>query len=206
MMKKIMKKKVTILYLPLLLVAGIVWGKADPQAKRQPVAKSDTQQMEEKARGIDKLYFDFDVETQADTTSYLKMAGMPSSEVGDIVYNNQVQDYDEEKMMSRDFGMEPIVREADLDNDGVAERVILKASSLKNSPNVLYVVKDDKIVFESAPMSFVGYSPSPASNGFYLDATPDDEVGTGYRVIRIVWKDGKFVPVWQQRVRFFKYW
>lgn len=205
MVKKILKKKVSILYLPLLLVVGIVWGLAYSKPGTLPVTKSGAEGVESETTTIDKLYFDFDVETQSDTTSYLKMAGMPSSEVGDIGYNNEVQDYDEVKMMSRDFGMEPIVREADLDNDGVVETIILKASSLKNSPNILYVVKDKKIVFESAPMSFVGYSPSPASNGFYLDATPDDEVGTGYRVIRIVWKDGKFVPVWQQRVRFFKY-
>lgn len=204
MVRKILKKKVSVLYLPLLLGAGVVFGSAYMRDVL-PTAKLGAGPVEDESTMIEKLYFDFDVATQQDTSSYIKIGEMPSSEVGDIGYKNEAQEYDEDKMMSREFGMEPIVREADLDNDGVAERVIIKASSLNNSPNILYVIKDNKIVFESAPMNFVGYFPSPAGNGFYLDATPDTEVGTGYRLIRVVFEDGKFVPVWQQRVRFFKY-
>ena len=188
-----------------MLIAGMVLGIVYFSNKAVPINKETGESKISESVMISKEFFDFDVETQTDTTSYLKIGEMPSRDVADIEYSNEERDYDEKIVMQRDFGVEPIVREADLDNDGVPEMIVVKAASLKNSPHQLFVIKDKKIVFELSPMSYVGYDPSPASNGFYLYATPNAEVGTGYRVIRVVPKEGKFVPVWQQRVKFFKY-
>jgi len=199
------KNKVKVIYLPIALVLGVVLGTLSTSNKVTPIGKDTVGNKTAEPVMIGKEYFDFDVETQTDTTSYLKIGEMPSDDVSDIEYSNEERDYDEKVIMKPDFGVEPIVREADLDADGIKETVVVKAASLKNSPHQLFVIKDKKIVFEISPMSYVGYDPSPASNGFYLYATPNGEVGTGYRVIRVVSKEGKFVPVWQQKVRFFKY-
>lgn len=199
------KNKMKVIYLPIALVLGVVLGSLSTSNKVTLIGKDTVEKKTAEPVMIGKEYFDFDVETQTDTTSYLKIGEIPSDDVSDIEYSNEERDYDEKIMMKPDFGVEPIVREADLDADGIKETVVVKAASLKNSPHQLFVIKDKKIVFESSPMSYVGYDPSPASNGFYLYATPDSEVGTGYRVIRVISKDGKFVPVWQQSVKFFKY-
>ncbi len=199
------RKKLSVIYVAVALVVGVMLGMLYTSKKVVPIGKETADSLTAESVVIGKEYFDFDVETQTDTTSYLKIGEMPSGDVSDIEYSNEERDYDEKIIMKPDFGVEPIVREADLDTDGVKEMVIVKAASLKNSPHQLFVIKDKKIVFEISPMSYVGYDPSPASNGFYLYATPKGEVGTGYRVIRVISKEGKFVPVWQQRVKFFKY-
>lgn len=97
----------------------------------------------------------------------------------------------------------------DVDNDGVKEK-ILGLNAIGRASGGSYnaaIVKGGNIIFSvDEDNSFI--VPNGSNNGFYVEwRNPSDEsprcCQTGYIRTRFVSKDGKFVPVYEQEVRYF---
>lgn len=96
----------------------------------------------------------------------------------------------------------------DVDDDGIKEK-ILGLNSVGRASGGSYnaaVVKGDKILFYvNEDESFI--VPADTPNGFYVKwRSPDDDSARccpgGYIKTRFVFQDGKFVPLYEQKVRF----
>jgi len=206
MFKKFIPTTMTFL---LGVVVGSLFSNASPIPISLPVT-SDLRPKESSvatptSSPIPKNYFDFDVANQPDTSSYVHLTNLPSSDVSQLPYKNEARELIDDEVFSNSSGIDPIVRDIDVNNDGDAETLVLTSNSEDNSPHQLYVIKDNQIIFETEPMSYLGFNPSPSKSGFYFYTTPNDTIGQGFFIYRIIWQDGKLIPVWQQRTHFYQY-
>lgn len=96
----------------------------------------------------------------------------------------------------------------DVDNDGIKEK-ILGLNSVGRANGGSYnaaIVKGNKMLFYvSEDESFI--VPTDTSNGFYVKwRSPDDDSARccprGYIKTRFVFQDGKFIPLYEQEVRY----
>lgn len=102
------------------------------------------------------------------------------------------------------------LEEADVDIDSEPERLITTANlGANHPPHNAYVVKNGKIILS---VDFANGSVYPAKNGngfyvkeaFYLDSAPMC-CPYGNRIHRIIFENGKFVPVWRQDVYYLRF-
>jgi hypothetical protein len=147
---------------------------------------------------ISQEYFDFDVLNQENTTSYVELSGLPSSDTSKISFSNTNHSYEHHDGDSEGESI-------DLDGDGQDEIVIYRSVAMTHSPHQIIIFRDGQVVFESEIMSRVSLSQSPSGNGFYFYGTPREEIGSGYRVVRFIVDGDSFKPVWQQRIEYLQF-
>lgn len=86
----------------------------------------------------------------------------------------------------------------DIDNDGKKETVFYTIEAMTKPPHRAYIVKDNKIVFESGSKPSVQIEEKEDHNGFYLSEYTTEEMGN--RIVNArketiyIPKDGKYVP------------
>lgn len=110
------------------------------------------------------------------------------------------------------------IEEADVDKDGIPEKLITTSDiGANHPPHHAYVVKDNVIIASIELIS--GYiKPAKDGNGFYVkDPSPVGDWGpgmsylfplccpVGYRIYRVVFEDGRFVPVWEQDISYLQF-
>lgn len=110
------------------------------------------------------------------------------------------------------------IEEADVDKDGIPEKLITTSNiGANHPPHHAYVVKDNVIIASVELIS--GYiKPAKDGNGFYVkDPDPAGDWGEGmsylsplccpmgYRIYRVVYEDSRFVPVWEQDVIYLQF-
>ena len=194
-------KQLRILLILASIITAFVLGRYMDQL---PIIFSPLPEGNIKSMDIPKEYFDFNVETAENATTYVRFSGLPSSDVADVGYSVDVVEYNEKELFTSMYGL-PDVEDYDIDNDGTDETVLLTSVAMTHSPHQAIIVKDGKIIFQSEPLSELGFMESESKNGFYLYGTPANEIGTGYRMIRFAWVNDKLAPVWQQKVTYLNY-
>lgn len=110
------------------------------------------------------------------------------------------------------------VEEADVDRDGIPEKLVTTSDiGANHPPHHAHVVKDNVIIASVELIS--GYiKPAKDGNGFYVkDPSPVGDWGpgmsylfplccpVGYRIYRAVFEDGRFVPVWEQDIPYLQF-
>jgi len=105
------------------------------------------------------------------------------------------------------------VKEFDVDLDGKAEKVVgLCGIDGNHCPHEIIIVKDNKQIFStSAGLTGLDISKTDTGNGFYVQWVPTEGkwdrglcCPLGYIKTRFVYKDGMFMPVYEQEVLYFK--
>lgn len=105
------------------------------------------------------------------------------------------------------------VKKFDVDNDGKDETIIFLCGVGGNHcPHRIVIVKDNKIVFSvSTGLTDLNISKTETGNGFYVHWVPTEGkwdrglcCSLGYMKTRFVYDGGKFKPVYEQEVLYFK--
>lgn len=88
--------------------------------------------------------------------------------------------------------------EMDVDKDGKEERILLADIAMNHTPHIALIVKDGYVIFKAnGAQTYI--SQVDENNGFLLHQTLD--WNTGEEIItRYLYKDGKFVPAWEQKI------
>lgn len=135
--------------------------------------------------------------TEGDDSVWLEYADSNFKEYGQIAVNFLAESQDIE--LSDDF---------DVDNDGIKEK-ILGLNYIGRADGGSFnaaIIKNGKVIFTvSENKSFI--VPADTTNGFYVEwKSPNDDSAlccqTGYIRTRFVYENGKFVPVYEQEVRY----
>lgn len=97
----------------------------------------------------------------------------------------------------------------DVDKDGVKEEVIeTMAIGGNHPPHEGFILKNDTIIL-SLPLNSGGIDPATDGNGFYVKHQVYDDqpmcCPLKYRLYRVIYEDGKFVPVWEQDVSYLRF-
>lgn len=99
------------------------------------------------------------------------------------------------------------------DKDGKDETIIFLCGVGSNHcPHRIIIVKDQEIIFSvSAGLTGLNFSKTETGNGFYMHWVPTEGkwdrglcCPLGYVKIRFVYDKGKFLPVYEQEVLYFK--
>lgn len=91
----------------------------------------------------------------------------------------------------------------DLDNDGKKETMI---TLTEMGANVIgaksIIIKDEKIIFSTEAESFSGITPAKNGNGFYITWDDNYKQRDGHSITRFIHNGEKFVPVYEQQIRY----
>lgn len=129
------------------------------------------------------------------------------------VYRDQLRDYG--NIATRFLPTDSIsgLRKFDVDNDGKDETILsLCGVGGNHCPHYIIVVRGQNIIFSSyAGLYNKDLAKTDTANGFYLHWTStegnwDDGAccTLGYKKTRFVYEDNKFIPVYEQEVKYFK--
>lgn len=89
----------------------------------------------------------------------------------------------------------------DVDSDGLKERIYYVPTAMNHGTAQIWIVKNDKTIFQSREAANRWFIPTPSNNGFYLLEGLQDDAGNwnaGGRKTRYIFREGKFVPIWYQ--------
>lgn len=87
----------------------------------------------------------------------------------------------------------------DVDGDGLLEEIFYASVAMTHKPHIAMIVKNNKIIYESDALARAHISGSKSKNGFYISEQfniGDYPVVGGHRKTRVIFEDGKFIPVW----------
>lgn len=96
------------------------------------------------------------------------------------------------------------IKEADVDSDGKKEQIIeLSTTGANYWETRSLILKNNKIIF-TANGKFPEIIPSESYNGFTLEWGDNFKKRVGYMKTRFIWENSKFIPVFEQQVRYLK--
>lgn len=95
-------------------------------------------------------------------------------------------------------------KSADVDNDGQKETILyLNLMGANVGGESVVIVKGDKVIF-SENIDFATLIPAKNGNGFFLEWNDNYKKMDGYMTTRFIYEDRKFVPIYEQQVRYIR--
>lgn len=94
-------------------------------------------------------------------------------------------------------------RRFDVDKDGKEERLLgfsLMGANVGESWEE--IVKDNKVIFDASGNDYTKIVPTKDGNGFFLEWNDNYKMFDGYMRTRFVYDGTKFVPVYEQQIRY----
>lgn len=174
-----------------LITAFILGGTVMPYKKLDAPVEERT-----KPPTFSNEYLDFNVINKPNTTSYVRLSGLPTSDISDIHYTSEPKIYEPLEEDEQNHG------HYELSVAGQEDEVFFRSIAMDPPAYQMIVVRENQIIFELEPMSNLSIETSPSGNGFYLYGSLPAEIGSGYRVIRFITDGESFKPVWQQKVEY----
>jgi len=94
-------------------------------------------------------------------------------------------------------------RKFDVDKDGKEERLLgfsLMGANVGESWEE--IVKDNKVIFDASGIDYTRIVPAKDGNGFFLEWNDNYKMLDGYMRTRFIYDGKKFVPVYEQQIRY----
>lgn len=209
-MKKYLKINETALAVIVLIAVGTAFTAYNQQEKR---TTQSTQNYEMTVLNLPLRYFPKNgwlggTDTWAQFSGEVESRSYPTTTVTipSDFYSNEKHQASTTSQLAKDGEASSDTAYFDVDNDGNKEKIISICSDGANHcPDRQEITKGNKVIFTL--MAEMGWIDSTAThNGFYANwYKPEDYPGglccaTGNTRTRFVYKDGSFVPIFEQRI------
>ncbi len=121
--------------------------------------------------------------------------------MGEETFTEQIDTYGDLARRFLPHDLVESVEEFDVDNDGMDEQIIGICGLWGNGcPHKILIVRNDSVIFETSARKIIR---TPSGNGFTLVWQKEYKNPYGDMRTRFVFEGGKFMPVYEQEVKYF---
>lgn len=214
-------KKSRLFVLSLLFLVGLICyelGKINSRlgaysVYRPPIDDAIAEFLREPVKGRIDVALDYKYSSSLADTKPLwtppeaPASDLPTGDMNGLKPFDEYEGYGDRPLFSQMFD-EPkapgwIVKEIDIDGDGKPEKAMINSLSMTSQPHLLRIVKDNKVVFEYSgsvvDIEEVYDRPSEIYPPGFLLTSQVWQLQNGFVARYITEKNGKIVPLWQQR-------
>lgn len=94
-------------------------------------------------------------------------------------------------------------KQFDVDKDGKQERFLyFNLMGANVGESWVEIIKDNKVIFDASGNDYTKIIPAKDGNGFFLEWNDNYKMSDGYMRTRFVYDGKKFIPVYEQQIRY----